>query len=571
MTTRQYIGARYVPILDGDWDITKDYEPLVIVSYQGNSYTSRTFVPHGTAITNETYWALTGNYNAQVEAYRQEVQDYTAEVAEAISDAKESQFIGNEKFDMSIAHMEYGTWDILSGDDYKSTYVSIQGGDYNPNIDKFVIGICDNSANMAILVTIDTDFTVVSRHAPQALGHCNDIAYNPRINKYFVATGDSSINAFNIVCLDGDTLDIDYSHTGQIYGTNVPKYYISYDNKNDVYYIGDANKIHVYKFDLSTNVWTLQREFEYSTPLNSDGLVSISAIRQSSFCYDGTFVMSAFTENNDAISHGTYNNYYLLTFDENGNIVSSARYDLTYPTEEPECICVKNGIGYVFVESNWYIVRELFLNRAAINPILDNKSNYVAQRVLAPAESGIVDLNNIVIPGKYSVNNSASANNITHMPVASSGNLYVENIEGSGKLQTYIPTGSKFAYRRTLPSGGSWSSWISMEERCDMLGRSLISGTIDVGDTFNRNPNNYFCFACFLNNSYGQSGMFGIKSGSTIRFTGINGSSEGNVTSIVIVTYGLKEGSTTEYEVKSINTNDAASNFTSISYISGII
>ena len=74
MATRQYIGARYVPIFDGDWDNTKDYDPLVIVSYQGNSYTSRTFVPAGTAITNETYWALTGNYNAQVEAYRQEVQ-----------------------------------------------------------------------------------------------------------------------------------------------------------------------------------------------------------------------------------------------------------------------------------------------------------------------------------------------------------------------------------------------------------------------------------------------------------------------------------------------------------------
>ena len=45
---RQYKGMRYVPIFDGDWDNTKDYDPLVIVSYQGNSYTSRTFVPAGT-------------------------------------------------------------------------------------------------------------------------------------------------------------------------------------------------------------------------------------------------------------------------------------------------------------------------------------------------------------------------------------------------------------------------------------------------------------------------------------------------------------------------------------------
>lgn len=68
-----YIGARYAPIFGGDWDNTKTYEPLVIVTNQGNSYTSVTFVPIGIDINNTTYWALTGNYNAQVEQYRQEV------------------------------------------------------------------------------------------------------------------------------------------------------------------------------------------------------------------------------------------------------------------------------------------------------------------------------------------------------------------------------------------------------------------------------------------------------------------------------------------------------------------
>lgn len=81
MATRQYIGARYVPKFDGAWDNTKEYDPLIIVSYQGNSYTSRTFVPANIDITNETYWALTGNYNAQVEAYRQEVYNLSADLA----------------------------------------------------------------------------------------------------------------------------------------------------------------------------------------------------------------------------------------------------------------------------------------------------------------------------------------------------------------------------------------------------------------------------------------------------------------------------------------------------------
>lgn len=77
-----YVGARYVPLFASpiEWDESKTYEPLTIVSYQGNSYTSKTFVPANTPITNTTYWALTGNYNAQVEQYRQEVSDLSNRV-----------------------------------------------------------------------------------------------------------------------------------------------------------------------------------------------------------------------------------------------------------------------------------------------------------------------------------------------------------------------------------------------------------------------------------------------------------------------------------------------------------
>lgn len=68
-----YVGARYVPIFDGDWDNTKPYEPLTVVMYQGDSYTSKTYVPSGALISNETYWAKTGNYNAQVQQLYEEV------------------------------------------------------------------------------------------------------------------------------------------------------------------------------------------------------------------------------------------------------------------------------------------------------------------------------------------------------------------------------------------------------------------------------------------------------------------------------------------------------------------
>lgn len=88
--TRQYIGARYVPIFGRkdeesiEWDNTAPYEPLTIVLYQGNSFTSRQYVPVGVDINNTEFWANTGNYNAQVEQYRRDVNSLRDEVAEYV-------------------------------------------------------------------------------------------------------------------------------------------------------------------------------------------------------------------------------------------------------------------------------------------------------------------------------------------------------------------------------------------------------------------------------------------------------------------------------------------------------
>ena len=83
----QYVGARYVPLFADpiEWDSTRAYEPLTIVLHQGNSYTTRQYTPAGIEITNEAFWAETGNYNAQVELYRQEVQNYKKDVDKIIS------------------------------------------------------------------------------------------------------------------------------------------------------------------------------------------------------------------------------------------------------------------------------------------------------------------------------------------------------------------------------------------------------------------------------------------------------------------------------------------------------
>ena len=90
----QYVGARYVPLFAEplEWDKTKAYEPLTIVLHQGNSYTSRQYVPVGVEIDNDSFWALTGNYNAQVEQYRQEVKSFDGRItANADAIVKEAE------------------------------------------------------------------------------------------------------------------------------------------------------------------------------------------------------------------------------------------------------------------------------------------------------------------------------------------------------------------------------------------------------------------------------------------------------------------------------------------------
>lgn len=104
MAVTQYIGARYVPLFADpiEWDSSKTYEPLTIVYSGGNSYTSRQFVPAGIPIDNDSYWALTGNYNAQIEQYRTEVAQYDERIEKNSADiAKNAADIAKNSTDIA--------------------------------------------------------------------------------------------------------------------------------------------------------------------------------------------------------------------------------------------------------------------------------------------------------------------------------------------------------------------------------------------------------------------------------------------------------------------------------------
>lgn len=140
LINRQYVGARYVPKIMGEWNKTLQYEALSVVTYMGNSFTSKMPVPANVEITNEDYWVNTGNYNAQVEDYRKETANLSNEFTKANENinnlTNRVNHIDNRKF--IFISDSYGiirdntSWILktveylgLSSDDYYEAY---QGG-----------------------------------------------------------------------------------------------------------------------------------------------------------------------------------------------------------------------------------------------------------------------------------------------------------------------------------------------------------------------------------------------------------------------------------------------------------
>lgn len=130
LINRQYVGARYVPKVMGEWNKALQYEALSIVTYLGNSFTSKVPVPANIDITNKTYWVNTGNYNAQVEAYRQETakleNDLNNEILNRKNDTKDNILWIGDSYSVNYNHkLPNGVRDMLNA---KNWYEYSKGG-----------------------------------------------------------------------------------------------------------------------------------------------------------------------------------------------------------------------------------------------------------------------------------------------------------------------------------------------------------------------------------------------------------------------------------------------------------
>ena len=270
MSVTQYVGARYVPLFANpiDWDITKAYEPLTIVYYQGNSYTSKQSVPTGTDINNETYWALTGNYNAQIEQYRAEVTAAKNEVdaATATNTTQDAQIAGtsdsglktlitNESTargtkDTALDAQLAGTAD--SGLKTLITNESTARGTKDTALDAQLAGTTDSG--LKTLIDSNTNNINEQDYQPTLYGICHN---NANKNQWFYISTSDLRNVEYIDTLPSKNTTYDYSDATNLFEKNGVLYYPQQDHR-DIYATTDGE------------VWNENYAINYPAPLGDN-------------------------------------------------------------------------------------------------------------------------------------------------------------------------------------------------------------------------------------------------------------------------------------------------------------
>lgn len=161
LINRQYVGARYVPKLMGEWNKALQYEPLSIVTHLGNSFTSKIPVPVNIDITNDDYWVNTGNYNAQVEEYRREaleakqLANNTSTALDAFKEKQTNTNNGfNNKMNLTTSALNALKTDVFDGDNPSVITVAKKGGRFHTINEAiaFAKGYCSRYSRVTIVI-----------------------------------------------------------------------------------------------------------------------------------------------------------------------------------------------------------------------------------------------------------------------------------------------------------------------------------------------------------------------------------------------------------------------------------
>ena len=217
MAIRNYVGARYVPKFADPigWQANTSYEAMVIVMYNNSSYTSKIPVPPtvGNPAENSTYWVLTGNYNAQIEEYRQETADAQEHARDGIcADDEENNTTASKEYEL----YDYFWWngklyqavdDINAGITLRDNF-NVKETDIASWVTKLINNYYDVNGKAttnglkinAIQNKVDTNISDISKLKTNLTGHINNKTNPHEVTKAQVGLGNvDNVSKANIL------------------------------------------------------------------------------------------------------------------------------------------------------------------------------------------------------------------------------------------------------------------------------------------------------------------------------------------------------------------------------------
>lgn len=248
MAVTQYIGARYVPLFADpmQWDSTRTYEPLTVVYNGGNSYTSRQYVPAGIQIDDDSYWALTGNYNAQIEQYRAEVKQYDGRITAVEGDTAQLK-TDTAQLKTDVSQLKTDTAQLKTDTAQLDTDLTETKADVSKN----ATDIASINDTLAAITPLDAVPTMNSNKGVTSDGVYKALqATVERTRKCIVVIGDSWV-----MTNPNDTTKPYYSHWVTLFKNRYPDnvFFTRYDVSTPVKIIDTKQEIDVLAADDSFN------------------------------------------------------------------------------------------------------------------------------------------------------------------------------------------------------------------------------------------------------------------------------------------------------------------------------
>ena len=509
MSVRQYIGARYVPkfyensLGTSEWVSGVEYEPLTIVTYNSNSYTSKRVVPAsiGNPSDNPTYWVATGNYNEQISDLTNELTEVEAvKLDKTVKPFKALLFSDLHYANNSVAGVDCKTrFDNIMKfiNSYEDIDVAFCLGDYTN--DNYPYG---PSGNMiyATQSLASANYLWRFEHPTYFLKGNHDSYPENMWNEYFTNKSQFVLNSekLDFICLNV------YGNAQSSSITGASFQYV------DVSFLEDAlskakNKVIILAHDLSDEQLTDSVRNVLNTYYDKieciiaghyhkwiDETITLSAgdlhiyhlpsIGGDLFAYEGTVPLDW----QSVIDSSEKWSACLLTIDENGLRLTLRSMANTY-TYGNESHTVTEGDWYTSVIDSG-LTAESYADYKVITGDHDFATKKLGSNVLEtmPLLSKLTDiqsgedLNTYTKVGTYKCNTSGIANSLVNGPsYLSSGFLmYVmhptsNNYDGSYCIQLVVSISDpNYMYIRSC-NNGTWGKWAAF----------LSTRNLDMGST----------------------------------------------------------------------------------------